>query len=77
LQVAALAGVPRAVIERARHKLVELENNAVHAHEPARQLGLFDAAPPHPLVRAVAETDPDAMTPRDALALLYRLRALL
>jgi DNA mismatch repair protein MutS len=33
-------------------------------------------AEPGPLERAMAEIDPDALTPRGALDLLYRLKAL-
>jgi DNA mismatch repair protein MutS len=83
LQVAALAGVPRAVIAQARGFLDELQRSAGSPLAPAPaasapatpQLGLFDAEP-----RAVAELraiDPDSLSPRAALELLYRLRALL
>lgn len=84
LQVAALAGVPRAVITQARGFLDELQRvapalpagrPAPGSETPEPQLGLFDAEPP-----AIAELrtiDPDSLTPRAALDLLYRLRALL
>ena len=86
LQVAALAGVPRAVIETARHHLAELEQRGAGNGGP--QLGLFqpapddtgaqqEASPPtHPLIQRVAELDPDRMTPRQALDWLYELKAL-
>jgi DNA mismatch repair protein MutS len=80
LQVAQLAGVPREVVRRAREKLVELESSsAVRAdHEsPAHQIGLFETAPPHPLLEAVEALDPDSLTPREALQQLYRLKELL
>ncbi|HEX9802123.1 MAG TPA: DNA mismatch repair protein MutS [Gammaproteobacteria bacterium] len=80
LQVAQLAGVPREVVQRAREKLVKLESSsAVRAdHEsPAHQIGLFEAAPPHPLLEAVETLDPDSLTPREALQQLYRLKELL
>jgi DNA mismatch repair protein MutS len=82
LQVAQLAGVPAAVIRSARKHLADLEAAAA-AHAP--QGDLFSApsaaadAPaiePHPVVDALRDCDPDALTPRDALELLYRLREL-
>jgi DNA mismatch repair protein MutS len=84
LQVAALAGVPRAVIAQARGFLDELQRGgsplpAVHAApapaEPQPQLGLFDAEPA--AISELRAMDPDSLTPRGALELLYRLKALL
>ncbi|GGA45734.1 DNA mismatch repair protein MutS [Dyella nitratireducens] len=83
LQVAALAGLPKSVIADARKTLAQLENGMHgHAaktslqHEPSPQLGLF--APPEPSAaeRALNDVDPDALTPREALDVLYRLKAL-
>src|SRR6185436_18141309 len=78
LQVASLAGVPAAVIRAARRRLAELEE---HGFAAAPQRDLFAApAPedksgePHAALSALKEIDPDALTPRDALELLYRLR---
>jgi DNA mismatch repair protein MutS len=87
LQVAALAGVPRRVIELARHRLRELEQAAQrHAEGGSNQLSLFaqaspapapTAAQPEPVRERLAALDPDQMTPRQALDALYELRALL
>ncbi|GAB0148388.1 DNA mismatch repair protein MutS [Marichromatium sp. PS1] len=88
LAVAALAGVPQPVIARARARLQELEQNArAHAEREAVQLSLFAAEPaaaptpeppaPDPLHEALEALDPDALSPREALDALYRLRALL
>ncbi|QKT04728.1 DNA mismatch repair protein MutS [Ectothiorhodospiraceae bacterium 2226] len=79
LQVAALAGVPAPVIERAREKLIRLEQQA-HAGAPAaaadqQQLGLFSAAR-HPVLDALAQVQPDHLSPRAALELLYQLKTL-
>ncbi|MEJ2590560.1 MAG: DNA mismatch repair protein MutS, partial [Candidatus Thiodiazotropha sp.] len=80
LQVATLAGVPRAVILRARERLAELEQSAQrHAEQQQSQLPLFGQAPPLPpaesaLERKLAETDPDELTPKAALELVYQLK---
>jgi DNA mismatch repair protein MutS len=78
LQVAALAGVPGSVIRVARRHLQELEHRSL-AQGP--QTDLF-AAPPapepptHPAIDALADVDPDALSPREALEVLYRLKKL-
>ncbi len=77
IQVARLAGLPPAVIKQARAHLQRLEAGAGDTVSP--QLGLFSqpepaAAKPDRLREIVAETDPDQLSPRDALTLLYRLR---
>jgi DNA mismatch repair protein MutS len=87
LQVAALAGVPAAVIERARARLRELEE-AAHAHsqdhsdrsdEPRQmaQLSLFAPEPPSPALQCLRDLDPDQLSPRQALETLYRLKTML
>ncbi len=84
LQVAALAGVPRTIIDRARFRLRELEQSATnHKGQQVSQLSLFasapetkTAAPPSPVVEAVEKLNPDELTPREALDEVYRLKAL-
>jgi DNA mismatch repair protein MutS len=77
LQVAGLAGVPRPVIERARARLRELEDDAIrHSQRSAVQLSLFPLEAPNPAVEVLRELDPDAINPRQALELIYRLKAL-
>ncbi|MDE2088720.1 MAG: DNA mismatch repair protein MutS [Gammaproteobacteria bacterium] len=81
LHVAALAGVPRPVIDLARRRLEELERAAPASMapdaEPAPpQIPLFPAEE-DPLRRALAALDPDQLSPRQALEALYRLRELL
>ena len=84
LQVARLAGLPAAVVERAKTVLAELERS--DREGPKRplidDLPLFAAAArpvavekPDVLREMLGTLDPDAMTPRDALDALYRLRA--
>ncbi len=78
LQVARLAGVPGAVIAAARRKLAHLENQQI---APSIQGDLFAPAPaveaePHPALERLASLQPDDLSPREALELLYELRAL-
>ena len=79
LQVAQLAGVPKTVIQQARRKLAALEqqqpkvDNAVKAALPA-QADLFAEAAPHPVLTQLAGVDPDDLTPRQALDLLFALK---
>jgi DNA mismatch repair protein MutS len=81
LQVAALAGVPPKVISAARRYLRELERRSAqtHASRPQQELALDFAVEPqtHPAVEALQNIDPDALSPRDALAALYELKKLL
>ncbi len=85
LQVAALAGVPREVLQAARAKLRSLESGE-GADSGSAQLPLFGPEPateppapapepePDPVREAVAALDPDGLTPREALEALYRLK---
>ncbi|EGW52906.1 DNA mismatch repair protein MutS [endosymbiont of Tevnia jerichonana (vent Tica)] len=79
LQVAALAGVPKAVIQRARQRLEELEQAAQqHADQQQNQLPLlFQETPQNSVVeQALLEINPDNLTPRQALEQIYRLKTL-
>ena len=76
LQVAKLAGVPQAVLAAAAEKLRELEAgraSAAPAPGPA-QSDLFSDPARHPVLAELRELDVDALSPREALALLYALR---
>jgi DNA mismatch repair protein MutS len=75
LHVAQLAGVPAGVIRAAKKHLLALE----------RQRGTFDTAQPdlftaaseptpHPVLEELRGLDPDTLSPKTALELLYRLR---
>ena len=79
LQVAALAGIPATVVERARIRLEELERQPpreLPGTAPlASQLPLFTEAE-HPLVTELSGIDPDTLSPREALDILYRLKTL-
>ena len=84
IQVAKLAGLPAAVVRRAKTLLADLE--AGDRDAPARMLAdlpLFAAAPRAPrepetdtLREALTAIDPDVLTPREGLEALYRLKAL-
>ena len=84
LQVAALAGVPRKVVDLARTRLRELEQAAQrHAQAESSQLSLFQASTAEaprraadPLRERLADLEPDQLTPRQALDALYELHAL-
>jgi DNA mismatch repair protein MutS len=75
LHVAALAGVPRTVINQAKLKLQQLENPADQAQ--AEQVDLFTEAAYHPVLNLLAKTNPDEISPKSALALLYKLKNLI
>jgi len=83
VQVAKLAGLPAAVVERARVVLAELEasDRAAPTRKLIDDLPLFSAArsaPPatDPLHEAMKALDPDVLTPKEALEALYRLKGL-
>ena len=80
VHVAALAGLPKAVVSRARELLADLEAGAAAARqastprEPDEQMSLL-AAEDEAVLRAVADLDPDGLSPLEALQTLYDLRA--
>lgn len=86
LQVAKLAGVPASVLHAAGIKLQELENQSPGAGKESSPLpitqqtipqgDLFAEPSNHPALRLLRDSDPDSLSPRDALALLYSLREL-
>jgi DNA mismatch repair protein MutS len=84
VQVAKLAGVPAAVVERAREVLARLESEAV-SHAGLDDLPLFATAEPAAPVfagpseaeKALTALDLDGMSPREALDALYRLKGML
>lgn len=89
VQVARLAGLPASVVDRARAVLDALESGEREgAARPAAlidDLPLFRAVPPAPLPAKarpspldarMKDIHPDALTPREALDLIYELKAL-
>jgi DNA mismatch repair protein MutS len=80
LQVAGLAGVPKPVIRQAQKYLQLLEDSSLAR---GNQEDLFKSAPPRdpepvtdPLRDEMLKVNPDELTPREALELLYRLKKL-
>ena len=86
IQVAALAGIPAAVVRAARKQLREFEQRAAvdplqpdlfaQDFSPATE---YTAQEPeaHPVLEQLASIDPDSLTPREALDALYALKGLL
>ncbi len=83
LQVAALAGIPKSVTAQARRYLSELERerDALRTStSPQTELPLFAPAsapaPESAALEALRALDPNALSPREALDLLFRLQTL-
>ena len=82
IEVAKLAGVPRSVLDDARRRLAELEEQH-QDRAPTAQGDLFQfyrrppddsPRPDHPAVEELRAIDPDELTPREALEALYALK---
>ena len=83
VHVAGLAGVPAATVRRAATLLAALEREG---HGAPAELPLFStlpnpadnpaAAPPDPLRDALAAVEPDRLSPREALDIIYALKTL-
>jgi DNA mismatch repair protein MutS len=89
IHVAQLAGLPGAVVKRAEEVLAALEKGEQSGAVTrlADDLPLFAAAPPRPaggaaraveseVEKALAAVNPDELSPKQALDLLYELRRL-
>ena len=80
MQVAKLAGIPVCVLHHARHALAALEERASAGDT---QVDLFAPPPaadipaPSATEALLAQINPDALTPREALEALYQLKATL
>jgi DNA mismatch repair protein MutS len=83
LQVAALAGVPKAVIQTAKQKLALLEQHqsviesapATALTRPQQQMPLLPAT--SKIEEQLANVDPNDLTPKQALDLIFQLKKLL
>jgi DNA mismatch repair protein MutS len=88
IHVARLAGLPLSVVDRARELLAELEGTHSGGGEglgrhgrlrpvseaPPDQLSMFQVE--HPLVRRLRAIDPDDLSPKEALEILYEMGSL-
>ena len=79
LQVAQLAGIPSSVIASARQKLMQLESESeAFEAKPKESLQplqseMFDAQP-HPAVEFLERLEPDEISAKEALSILYELK---
>ncbi len=81
IHVAQIAGIPKAVIDRANEILEELEGNADFREKQARARQSFGGvqlsflgSETHPLLDEIKEMDVDSMSPLEALNKLYELK---
>jgi DNA mismatch repair protein MutS len=80
IQVAQLAGIPKSVVASAKRKLIQLEHHQLQQNE--HQPDMFAAheiapqVPLHPAIEALESIQPDDLTPKQALELLYKLKAM-
>ena len=81
IQVAQLAGIPKSVVAVAKRKLMQLENSQL-AQRGSHQPDMFaanvevPAVPLHPAIAELEAIQPDDLTPKQALELIYNLKAL-
>ena len=80
LQVAQLAGIPKSVVAAAKRKLVQLENNQVTNNTAQPDMFMISEPmldlPMHPVISELEAIQVDDLTPKQALDLLYKLKAL-
>lgn len=83
IQVARLAGIPPAVISRAKEILQKLEGSPLASHQARKkaslssktevQLPLFSGGE-HPIIGEIKSLDIDSLSPKEALEYLYHLK---
>jgi DNA mismatch repair protein MutS len=79
IAVAGLAGVPKTVLKRAKQKLKELEiisKQTANSGVAQSQLSFINEPEPSEVEEALKQIDPDALTPKQALEILYQLKKL-
>ncbi|TNF87094.1 MAG: DNA mismatch repair protein MutS [Gammaproteobacteria bacterium] len=77
LQVARLAGIPAEAIALARQKLSLLEQQSMQGQgDLFAELPSAAESTPHPLLEELEAINPDELSPRQALELLYQLKQL-
>lgn len=75
LQVAQLAGVPNQVIQKAKQKLHELEEPGLRFARPDYKTEICYKT--HPAIEKLQQINPDNLTPKEALELMYELQAVI
>lgn len=83
LQVAQLAGIPKSVVTSAKRKLAQLEANQIaqqdHANTLQADMFTQTSAPAevtlHPVLAELETIQPDELTPKQALEMLYHLKS--
>ncbi|NUF26618.1 DNA mismatch repair protein MutS [Gilliamella sp. ESL0254] len=79
IAVAGLAGVPKTILKRAKQKLKELEvisKQSANSSIDKSQLSFINEPEPSEVEEALKQIDPDALTPKQALEILYQLKKL-
>ncbi len=78
IQVAQLAGIPKSVVAAAKRKLTQLENNQIsqNVNQPDMFTSSLEpaAVAEHPVIAELEAIQPDDLTPKQALELLYALK---
>jgi DNA mismatch repair protein MutS len=81
IEVARLAGVPNIVIDRSRELLAEFENNSSKSRDDLRKISrkniqkeIFFDSEREGVIEQLASTEPNGMTPMEALDLVFKLR---
>ncbi|MBC8428690.1 MAG: DNA mismatch repair protein MutS, partial [FCB group bacterium] len=80
IHVASMAGVPKQVVRRAKKVLSDLEvgKHLMHDVSDGNQLELLiaeaESDSEHPIVGELRDIDPNELTPKQALEILYELR---
>lgn len=80
IAVAGLAGVPNTILKRAKQKLKELESLSQQtscSHVDSSQLPLITEHEPSEVEQALHDINPDSVTPKEALNIIYRLKGML
>lgn len=80
LQVAQLAGIPKSVVAMAKRKLTQLEQQNIQAGPQGdmfTETEIPNDAPQHLAVTELETIEPDELTPRQALEVLYQLKKLI
>jgi len=76
IHVASMAGMPKSVLKRAKQVLTDLETgrHIMPGAGISDQLELPLSTPEHPVIEDIRALDPDSISPKKALELIYELR---